>query len=308
MKILINGAGGQLGGELLSYFNRIQKTPNYNQPANHQQTKNHHHTRPTSEQVLGLNRILWDITHTKQSRYILEKEQPDVLLHCAAFTHVDRCEDEPDLAHEINAKATGMIAGLCRELGIRMVYISTDYVFDGQKETGYTEADPTSPINQYGQSKREGEEWVARLCPDHLILRTSWLYGTRGQNFPKTILSKAKRGESLSIVTDQVGSPTYTGDLAHQIYSLLQSEAKGIYHTANQGSCSWYQFAEQILHVAGLSYQLNPITSSELDRKAKRPTWSILQPHRLLEENRLTLPTWESGLRSFFRDGGGEVL
>ncbi|SEN42111.1 dTDP-4-dehydrorhamnose reductase [Lihuaxuella thermophila] len=283
MNIVVSGAGGQLGRDVLEYF-RGEK----------------------GIFITGFSRQEWDVTDSGCTRQILDGFQPDVVIHCAAYTRVDESELKPRSAYLVNVDATRQIARECGERKIRLVYISTDYVFDGKNRAGYTELDPPHPVNQYGRTKRLGEKWVQKCCPDHLILRTSWLYGKYGHNFVHTILEKAKQKEALSVVTDQVGTPTYTRHLAKQIGILIKTDAKGVFHTANGGSCSWYQFAKTILDFAGLNYPVQAISSSQLQRRARRPACSILLPARSIAEGYPVMPHWKVGLRDFFRDLRGD--
>jgi dTDP-4-dehydrorhamnose reductase len=282
MRVAVTGAGGQLGKELLSHLRAH-----------------------TDWQVAGFDRTAWDLTDPLRTNKVLVESRPDVVIHCAAYTKVDECEQRPEQAFHVNSGASRMLAKECGKAGVRLVYISTDYVFNGKKRGGYTERDHPLPINVYGRSKRMGEQWVARYCPLHLILRTSWLYGRHGHNFVRTVLARAERKEPLSVVTDQVGCPTYTGHLARMIELLLRKGAVGLFHTAGGGSCSWYEFAVEILHRAGMPRKIAPITSELLNLPARRPACSILLPERLKAEGFPPLPHWKEGLEEYF-DAMGE--
>lgn len=285
MKIVVTGAGGQLGREVFTYFSKQKGI-----------------------QVAGFTRTEWDVTQFLQTEQVLEEKQPDVVIHCAAYTQVDSSEEKPSLAYLVNVAGTRHLAEQCGKRGIRLVYVSTDYVFDGNSRNGYLESDPPHPLNQYGRTKRLGEKWVQRCCPDHLILRTSWLYGTYGHNFVRTILQKARTNETLSVVNDQIGSPTYSGHLVRQMDLLLRTHALGIFHTAGTGSCSWYQFAKKILDFAGMNdVPIQAISSSQLQRKAKRPFYSILRSTRLKVEGVPEMPHWKEGLQEFFQEIQGEI-
>ncbi|MBS7529043.1 dTDP-4-dehydrorhamnose reductase [Hazenella sp. IB182353] len=277
MKILVTGAKGMLGRDVLKVLGREQ-----------------------THDVIGFDRLQWDVTDPIRTTDIVKQSNPDVIIHCAAYTKVDQAEQDFELACQINSEATKMLASLCADYDIRLVYISTDYVFDGKKATGYTEYDEVNPINCYGLSKRMGEEYVERICPHFLILRTSWLYGNQGNHFVRAILQKAKMGEPLSVVDDQVGSPTYTVHLAEKISDLLKTEEKGVFHTAGEGSCSWFQFATYILEQANLDVRIHAITSDDLTRAAKRPAYSILIPKRSLNANLPLLPHWKIGVEAYF--------
>lgn len=274
MKILVNGAGGQLGKDVISILS------------------------PDNE-LIGFDKRSWDVTDEQRSKELIEYINPDVVIHCAAYTQVDRSEDEPNLAYRVNVMATRQLAKLCSEKGIRLVYISTDYVFNGLNSEGYSESDYPHPINFYGRTKRLGEKWVQRCCPNHLILRTSWLYGKHGNNFVYSILNKVNNQEPISVVIDQIGSPTYTKDLASYIQYLLQTKATGIFHLSNTGSCSWYSFAKAILDYYGIKADVNAITSDQLKRRATRPNYSILYSLRLKEVGLVNTPYWKDSLYNF---------
>jgi dTDP-4-dehydrorhamnose reductase len=201
---------------------------------------------------------------------------PDWVVHAAAATDVDGCERAPDHAMAVNAEGTRRVAEGCRRSGAGLIYLSTDYVFDGRKGTPYTEADVPAPLSAYGRSKLEGERAARSLASHWIIIRTAWLFGSHGKNFVKTILSKAAAGEELRVVGDQVGSPTYARDLAEAVVLVLSRRLIGLYHLTNSGSCSWFEFAREILRLAGCRTSLNRIQSCELSRPAPRPAYSVL--------------------------------
>jgi len=278
VNILVTGAGGQLGRDVVRVLGEQHK-------------------------VKGYTRTQWDVTDEAITWKILTNTRPDVVVHCAAHTDVDRCQTDTAEAHRVNGRATRQLASACGILGVRLVYISTDYVFDGKKEDGYTELDRPRPINVYGRTKRLGERWVQRCCPQHMILRTSWLYGTHGRNFVSAILSKAKQGGPLHVVNDQRGCPTYTRHLAQMIDRLIRLQAQGIFHTAHTGSCTWYQFAAAILQHAGYTdIDLHPISTAALDRPAPRPAVSVLHSVRIPKLGLSPMPNWREGLAAYFRD------
>ncbi|TCS93830.1 dTDP-4-dehydrorhamnose reductase [Hazenella coriacea] len=278
MKIVVTGATGQLGREMVLYF-----------------------SKKDGYQVIGFPKEDWDVTQAHQAIEILDREQPDVLIHCAAFTDVDQSEENAKIAFRVNGKGSRLLATHCQQRQIRMVYISTHYVFDGQKEVGYTEEDLPNPINQYGRSKILGETWVSQLCSRHLIIRTSWLFGIHGDNFVRTILRKIKQREALSISNDRVGSPTYTRHLIQQIDRLLQTDAVGIFHITNRGSCTRYQFAKRICEMANLNYPIQPIKAKVLRQKAVRPRYSVLLSPRREELGLPELPHWKEGVQDFLK-------
>jgi dTDP-4-dehydrorhamnose reductase len=272
VKIAVNGAEGQLGRDVVK---ACWKSGHY---------------------VYAFDKNKWDITHPSHSKKWLEYIQPNVLIHCAAYTKVDEAEKNPSLSYAINAIALEEIAKTCNNLSIKLIYISTDYVFDGAKSSGYVENDETNPLNQYGRSKLEGEQKVAQWCPNSLVLRTSWLFGVHGHNFVRAILQKAKQKEHLRVVSDQIGCPTFTRHLAYKIVSLLETDDQGIRHTAGSGSCSWYQFAKEICELSSLDVSIQPIYTKDLALPAIRPANSVL-----LSTKTSPLPSWQSGLKEYLK-------
>jgi dTDP-4-dehydrorhamnose reductase len=246
-----------------------------------------------------------DITNLGLVQRTFHNPQLDVVIHTAAFTAVDDCERRPDLAFQVNAEGTRNVALACRAASLPMLYISTDYVFDGQKPTPYAEDDLPNPLNVYGRSKLQGEEHVKELLQAAWIVRTSWLFGPLGKNFVRAILQRAQGGESLRVVDDQVGAPTYTMDLAEKLEEIVMKGKPGIYHVTNRGYCSWFEFAREILRQAGLSHiPLSPIPTSDSDRPALRPRNSRLAPTRLESEGLGLLPAWQDALtRYLLREG-----
>ena len=217
-----------------------------------------------------------DITNAEQVNQVLKDKMPEVVIHCAAYTNVDKAEEDLKTAELINVTGTENIADACGKLGITMVYISTDYVFDGTKDSPYTPQDKPNPINNYGMTKYEGEEAVRSFCEKHYIARTSWLYGHHGKNFVETMLS-LKDKEELKVVDDQIGCPTWTVELANGILKLLDSKPYGTYHVCGCGHTTWYGFAREIFKLSGLEVNLKPCTTDEFPRAAKRPAFSIME-------------------------------
>ncbi len=252
MRIVVTGADGQLGVELVP-------------------------TLSVRTEVIGTTIADLDVTdHDCADR--IAALAPDWVVHAAAATDVDGCEREPERAMVVNAEGTRLVAEGCRRAGAGLVYLSTDYVFDGRKGTPYTEADTPAPLNVYGRSKLEGERAVRSVVSRWLIVRTAWLYGTQGKNFVKSILGKVKDGEPLGIVDDQVGSPTYAADLAGAVALLLSRGLTGVFHVTNGGSCSWYEFTREILRLTGVDVtSVKRITTEELSRPARRPGYSVLE-------------------------------
>jgi dTDP-4-dehydrorhamnose reductase len=246
-----------------------------------------------------------DITDLHAVMNALARSRPDVLIHTAGYTGVDRAQREQELCFAINAEGTKNLAFFCRELDIQMIYISTDYVFDGKKKKPYVETDPPHPINAYGTSKLKGEEHVQTLLTNYKIIRTSWLtglHGLHGKNFVETILSTASRKSRLSVVNDQIGKPTFTFHLAQQIELMLSVNASGIFHITNDGICSWYEFSRRIIDLSQLrNVTIKPITSKGFRSLAKRPANSTLENARLQELKIPLLPHWEEGLKEYLR-------
>lgn len=251
-------------------------------------------------QVLPMGRSQMDITDSGQATKTIEQTKPEMVIHAAAFTAVDECERQPAVAFKVNAEGTRNIALACREASVPLLYISTDYVFDGQKAGPYVEDDLPNPINVYGRSKLQGEQYVRELVPRFWIVRTSWLFGPLGKNFVRTILEKASRDGPLRVVDDQIGAPTYTMDLAEKLGEIIQGGDTGMYHVTNQGYCSWYEFALEIIRQAGLSQvKVSPIPTSSSGRPAPRAKNSRLANNRLEIEGIALLPPSQDALRRY---------
>ncbi len=281
-KILVTGIDGQLGQELQQTLTSIGE-------------------------VIGLNREKLDLSQTNTIRQVINEIKPDVVVNSAAYTAVDKAESETELANAINGIAPGIIAEECQKLAIPLIHISTDYVFDGSQSQPYRETDPTNPINTYGKSKLAGEIAIQKACQNYIILRTAWVYGVGGKgNFVKTMLKLGKEREEVRVVADQVGSPTYTADLANtitQIIPLLKPEIAGIYNYTNSGVTSWYDFAVAIFEEAKhLGWDLKiqrviPITTPEYPTPAIRPAYSVLSCSKISGLIGNHPPHWRQGLR-----------
>lgn len=251
-------------------------------------------------QVMPFTRAEADITDASAIAQAIRRAAPEVIVHAAAFTAVDRCESERALAFRVNGEGTRNVALACREVAIPLVYLSTDYVFDGEKGGPYVESDATHPLSVYGESKLEGENQVKALLDRYWIIRTSWLFGPHGRNFVAAILGQARRGVPLRVVNDQTGSPTYTEDLAAAVEAVIEYGSPGVYHISNQGFCSWFGFSREILRQAGFDpSRITPIPSSALDRPAHRPKNSRLANARLAAEGIPLLPPWQDALRRY---------
>jgi dTDP-4-dehydrorhamnose reductase len=271
MRVLVTGAGGMLG-------------------------------RALGERLQGAHTLfLWgreeaDLTDEAQVRSAARGITFDAVVHAAAMTNVDGCESAPDDALRVNRDATRHVADLARECGAVFVYVSTDYVFDGTKRSPYLEEDPTGPLNVYGRSKLEGERAAVGSGAKTLIVRTSWLFGPGGKNFVDTIASKLERGESLRVVDDQKGSPTYTRDLAHAIELLLRRGSLGTVHATNSGATTWYGLAREIARLLGSDAPLTPVTTEEFPRPAPRPKFSALSGARFRAWTGENLRAWEEAV------------
>lgn len=275
-RIIVTGANGQLGKQMVEELS------------------------PDLYEVYPFDKNGLDITNMSQVMYILKQIHPHVIIHCAAYTKVDAAEEEEDLAYLVNAIGTRNVAVVAQNLGAKFVYISTDYVFPGDKVNGYHEFHQPAPINIYGASKYAGEQFVKDLHNQYFIIRTSWLYGKYGNNFVKTMMRLGEEKESLSIVADQVGSPTYVKSLIAVIKNLIVTSLYGTYHVSNSGSCSWYEFAKEIFSQSNKQVKVLPVSTEEFGAKAPRPKYSIFQ-HRMLHLNGFSqMPSWEEGLESFF--------
>lgn len=238
----------------------------------------------------------WDITDRGAGERALRDIHPDAVLNLAAYTNVDDCEDCLSLADRINAEGAGIVAELCHASGIKLVHISTDYVFDGEKDSPYTESDQPNPASVYGTSKLSGEKKVLSACPEAIIVRTQWLYGHGGVNFISKITQIAREKGSVEVVNDQEGCPTYTKDLAEPIRLLLEKNLSGIYHVANGGSCTWFEFAQEIFRRLHIEVSLKPITSRQLNRKARRPRYSVFDCSKLMRDTGHSMRHWKEAL------------
>ena len=232
-----------------------------------------------------------DITKEDDVKKVLTSKKPDIVIHCAAYTNVDKAEDDIDTARLINSKGSENIAKVCSEINATMVYISTDYVFQGDGAKPYLPLDKTNPINNYGLTKLEGEIAVQKYCKKYFIARTSWLYGIHGKNFVETMLSLADKPE-LKVVDDQVGCPTWTIELSKGIIKLLKSENYGIHHVCGSGKTSWHGFARKIFELAGLKVNLKPCTTDEFPRPAKSPKYSVMENNGICRD-------WQEALQDY---------
>lgn len=274
MKLLVTGVKGQLGYDVVNeaYKKGIQ--------------------------AVGVDIDEMDITNAEQVDQLIKSGSYDAVVHCAAWTAVDKAEDMPDVCRKVNAEGTQNIAKVCKELDIPMMYFSTDYVFDGQGTEPWKEYDERHPLNVYGQTKYEGEMAVEAL-KKHFIIRIAWVFGKNGNNFIKTMLRIGKEKGEVSVVDDQIGSPTYTYDLAKLVVDMIQSDKYGIYHATNEGLCSWYDFACEIFKQAGMAVKVNPVDSNAFPAKAERPKNSRMSKIELDKNGFDRLPTWQDALKRY---------
>jgi len=254
----------------------------------------------TGDDVTGVGSAQADIRITEQVERVIERTKPEWSVVAAAYTDVDGCEVNPTLASAVNTQGAVNVAKAAARLGSKLLFVSTDYVFDGRKTTPYEISDQRNPINAYGKTKADAEEKILGILPECCIVRTSWLFGPRGKCFPDTILKLAASRPEIDVVNDQRGSPTYTVDLADAIIKLCRSSARGIIHCTNRGECSWYDFACEIIRQAGLETRVRPTTSDKFVRPAERPKYSVLSPKSLTECG-IEMRPWQETLSDYLR-------
>ncbi len=274
MRILIIGSEGMLGHDLVDILSKENEVST------------------TTIDTL-------DITDVDKTIRTVKEVNPDVLVHAAAYTDVDGSESNPDIAYKVNALGTRNVAVACQKTDSAMVYICTDYVFDGTKGSSYYEYDQTNPLSVYGKTKLAGEVYIRDILNKFYITRTSWLYGFHGPNFVTTMLNLAKTTEIISVVNDQIGSPTYTVDLATAISELIKKPAYGIYHITNSEHCSWHEFAQEIFDNAGVNIDLKPVTTEEFPRPAPRPKYSVLENYNWKMEGYPKQRTYKQALKEY---------
>ena len=272
--ILVIGANGMLGRDLMSLL---------------------------ADRARGVDTMDIDITSSESTERVVKALRPSVVINCAAYTDVDGCETEQMRAMQVNGEGVANLASVTRVIGAKLVQISTDYVFNGGKGTPYVETDRPDPISIYGESKLAGE-MKAALNPDHLIVRTQWLYGLQGKNFVETMLRLAEEKDQLDVVDDQIGSPTWTVDLARTLMALIGNGCRGIYHAVNSGSCSWNDFARAIFEEAGLTVKVNGMTTEQLNRPARRPLYSTLDCSKLARDIGHSLQPWREALKAYLAE------
>lgn len=278
MKVLVTGAKGQLGTDLM---NELAKR---------------------GIEGIGVDVEEMDITDAEACRRVIQASGADAVIHCAAYTAVDAAEDNVELCRRINGEGTRNVAQACKEADVKLMYISTDYVFDGQGTRPWEPDDERHPLNVYGQTKYEGELAVEELSDKYFIVRIAWVFGVAGKNFIKTMLRLGKERGAVSVVDDQVGSPTYTYDLARLLVDMIQTDKYGRYHATNEGLCSWYEFAKEIFRQAGMDVPVTPVSSSEFPAKATRPSNSRMSKEKLSDNGFERLPAWQDALGRFLKE------
>lgn len=283
MRVLVTGVSGQLGYDVARVL--AQRGIEY---------------RGTSSKDL-------DITDRAAVEHLMQAYRPDAVIHCAAYTKVDLAEDEPERCWAVNADGTRNLAAACREIGAKMLYISTDYVFPGTGEQFRRTDDPVSPVNTYGRSKLAGELAVQSLLETYFIVRISWVFGKNGNNFVKTMLRLAETRTELTVVCDQIGSPTYTADLAPLLCDMVQTERYGIYHATNGGICAWSEFAKAIFELADKQVTVYPIPTSAYPTRAVRPLNSRMSKECLHSNGFQELPEWKNALARYLKEITGEA-
>ena len=281
MRVFVTGVKGQLGHDVM---NELAKR---------------------GHEGIGVDIEEMDITDAESVRKVITEANPDVVIHCAAWTAVDLAEDDDkkEKVHQVNAVGTENIAKVCHDLDCKMIYISTDYVFDGQGTRPWEPDDERHPLNVYGQTKYEGELAVEKWVKKFYIVRIAWVFGVNGKNFIKTMLNLGKTHDHLTVVNDQFGSPTYTYDLARLLVDMILTDKYGIYHATNEGICNWYEFACEIFRQAGMDeVKVTPVESSAFPVKAKRPSNSRLNKDKLTENGFERLPAWQDALGRYLEE------
>ena len=278
MKVLVTGVKGQLGHDVMNEL------------------------ALRGIEGFGVDVEEMDITDRTACETVISQEKPDAVIHCAAYTAVDAAEDNLELCRKINAEGTRNIARVCKAMDIKMMYISTDYVFNGGGERPWEPDDHREPLNVYGLTKYEGEIAVEQNVQKYFIVRIAWVFGVNGKNFIKTMLRLGKEKGAVSVVNDQIGSPTYTYDLARLLVDMIQTDKYGRYHATNEGLCSWYEFACEIFRQAGMDeVKVTPVDSDGFPAKAKRPSNSRMSKEKLTENGFERLPSWQNALERYLK-------
>ena len=280
MKVLVTGVKGQLGYDVVNELRKRDIEP------------------------IGVDIQEMDITDADSVDRVITASQADAVIHCAAYTAVDAAEDNQEICHKVNVDGTQNIATVCKKLGIKMMYISTDYVFDGQGTRPWEPEDERHPLNVYGQTKYEGELAIQNTLDEYFIVRIAWVFGVNGKNFIKTMLNLAETHDHLTVVNDQYGSPTYTYDLARLLVDMIVTNKYGIYHATNEGICTWYEFACEIFRQAGVQVEVEPVSSEAFPAKAKRPSNSRMSKDKLEQNGFRRLPAWQDAVGRYLKELG----
>lgn len=277
MKILVTGSDGLIGTNILSGLSK-------------------------QFEIIPATEEQWDILDRKLGEEIVRAHQPDVLINLAAITNVDGCEDAAELAYRVNTEGAGVLADLCGKHNVKLLHFSTDYVFDGTSRRPYTEEDAPNPLSVYGRSKLLGENKVLESHPSSLIVRTEWIYGRGGENFITKVTKIAREKGRVEVVDDQAGAPTFAQDLVDPVTALITQGKSGIYHVTNGGACTWFQFAKEIFSILGIDVACLPVSSTQIQRKATRPAYSVLDCSKLKRETGLSLRPWQDALRQYLAE------
>ena len=279
MKVLVTGVKGQLGYDVVLELSK------------------------RGHEAVGVDSLEMDITDFELVSKVIHDVKPEAVIHCAAYTAVDKAEDNIDICRKVNADGTENIAKVCKELDCKMMYISTDYVFDGEGNRPWEPDDKVSkPLNAYGLTKYEGEQMLQKYVEKFFIVRISWVFGVNGNNFIKTMLRLGKENGKVSVVSDQIGSPTYTADLAILLCNMIASDKYGIYHATNEGFCSWYDFACEIFKAANMDVDVTAVDSNAFPVKAKRPKNSRMSKDKLTQNGFDKMPTWQDATQRYINE------
>lgn len=279
MKVLVTGVKGQLGYDVVR---ELQKR---------------------GHEAVGVDIDEMDITDAAAVERVMTEVQPDAVIHCSAYTAVDRAEEDIEICRRVNVDGTENIAKICKKLNCKMLYLSTDYIFSGDGERPWEPDDEASPLNAYGQSKYDGELALKKYVEKYFIVRISWVFGINGNNFIKTMLRLGRENGAVKVVDDQIGSPTYTYDLARLLVDMIESDRYGAYHATNEGICSWYEFAKEIFRAAGMdNVSVTPVKSGEFPVKAKRPKNSRMSKEKLVTNGFSLLPAWQDAVARYIKE------
>lgn len=278
MKVLVTGTKGQLGYDVVNELT------------------------DRGIEAVGVDIEEMDITDADSVNRVIAQAAPDAVIHCAAYTAVDAAEDNVELCRRVNVDGTQNIANICKKLDIPMIYISTDYVFDGEGERPWEPDDERTPLNVYGQTKYEGELAVQNTLEKYFIVRIAWVFGVNGKNFVRTMLNLAKTHDHITVVNDQFGSPTYTYDLARLLVDMVLTDKYGIYHATNEGICTWYEFACEIFRQAGVKVEVEPVSAKQYQARAKRPSNSRMNKDKLEKNGFKRLPSWQDALGRYLKE------